>query len=136
MRHFSSALTVLIGGVWLVFGLYCKVLNQVPRHEAIVAEILGEQHAPLLTRMIGVGEIFIAIWIFIRYRPFLCAAVQSALVITMNVIEFSNAQGLLHFGKLNIAIALIFVSVVWVHAYLITRSTTDELAPAKSSIRR
>ena len=44
-RHLLTTFTFLIAGVWLVFGLYCKVLNQVPRHEEIVAQILGTEQA-------------------------------------------------------------------------------------------
>lgn len=32
----------LIALVWLVNGLWCKVLGHVPRHEAIVARVLSE----------------------------------------------------------------------------------------------
>ncbi len=35
-------LTYAIASVWLVNGLFCKVLNWVPRHQFIVARILGK----------------------------------------------------------------------------------------------
>ncbi len=40
--------TILIAGVWVVNGLFCKVLNLTPRHESIVARILGDAHAHVL----------------------------------------------------------------------------------------
>jgi uncharacterized membrane protein YphA (DoxX/SURF4 family) len=67
-------LTYLTALVWLANGLLCKVLGLVPRHEAIVARILRPAHAPLLTRLIGLGEIGIALWIVSGIKPRWCAA--------------------------------------------------------------
>ena len=52
-----SVLTILISLVWLINGLFCKVMNLVPRHQLIVARILGEEYAGILTKTIGVLEI-------------------------------------------------------------------------------
>jgi hypothetical protein len=43
-------LTYVIATVWLVNGLYCKILNGVPRHQEIVCRILGFQYSALLTK--------------------------------------------------------------------------------------
>src|SRR3954454_22681302 len=56
-------ITYLIATVWLINGLICKVLNLVPRHQEIVARILGDNHARVLTLLIGLSEIAIAVWI-------------------------------------------------------------------------
>ncbi|MBL9170823.1 MAG: hypothetical protein JNN07_24030 [Verrucomicrobiales bacterium] len=53
---------VFFAGVWLVNGMYCKVLDGVPRHRWIVARILGEDHSLFLTRLIGIAEIAMAVW--------------------------------------------------------------------------
>lgn len=45
-RTIHRILTYLIAAVSLINGLFCKVLNLVPRHRQIVAEILGEDHGP------------------------------------------------------------------------------------------
>ena len=50
-------LTYLIAAVWFINGLFCKLLNFVPRHQQIVAQILGEEYAVILTKLIGVAEI-------------------------------------------------------------------------------
>lgn len=34
-----------LAAVWLINGLLCKVLNFVPRHQQIVAEILGANYS-------------------------------------------------------------------------------------------
>ncbi len=55
--------TYCIAVVWIANGLFCKVLNLVPRHQQIVARILGIEQARLWTIAIGCSEIFMAIWI-------------------------------------------------------------------------
>ncbi len=105
-------LTALIAGVWLVNGLLCKLLGLVPRHEEIVARILGSEHAGLLTRAIGLGEIVIAGWVASRWEPRWCAAAQVALVVTMNTLEWFLVPDLLLFGRANALVALAFVVVV------------------------
>jgi len=82
------SLRYLLAASWLVMGLGCKVLGLVPRHEAIVARILGEGIAPALTIAIGFGEVGIALWILSGIRPRVCAGLQIALVATMNVLEW------------------------------------------------
>jgi len=52
-----------IAAVWLINGLICKVLNLVPRHQQIVARIVGNEHAAVLTKTIGLSEILMALWI-------------------------------------------------------------------------
>jgi hypothetical protein len=43
----------LIAAAWLVNGLFCKVLNFVPRHEEIVRRILGDEYSVFLTKASG-----------------------------------------------------------------------------------
>ncbi len=43
--------------VWIANGLFCKVLNLVPRHEQIVARVLGTEFSRPLTILIGISEI-------------------------------------------------------------------------------
>jgi len=69
LKSLYFAIRVLIGLVWLINGLICKVLMLVPRHNEIVSKILGEKHALLLTHTIGIGEIALAIWIWSGLSP-------------------------------------------------------------------
>ena len=50
-------LNIFIAAVWLINGLFCKVLDLVPRHRAIVARILGKSHTSVITKLIGFAEI-------------------------------------------------------------------------------
>lgn len=116
-KLFYNGLTAAIATVWIANGLWAKILAQVPRHEAIVARILGAEFAPLLIVLIGVGELVIAGWVLSRFRPRVCAAVQIALVLTMNIIEFIFARDLLLFGGLNLIFAMGFAGLIAFHAW-------------------
>lgn len=117
----QKTLTYFIASVWLVNGLFCKVLNFVPRHQKIVEKITGEEYGSFLTKSIGVSEIFMAIWILSAYRSRLCAITQIAVVSTMNIIEFFLAPDLLLFGKLNAFFALIFIIVVYYNEFVLNK---------------
>lgn len=69
MRLIKTIFTIFFALVWLVNGLYCKVLNGVPRHRQIVVRILGKPHAATLTTPIGLAEIGMAVWILSGIRP-------------------------------------------------------------------
>ena len=108
-----TALRLLIGLVWLVNGLFCKVIGGVPRHQEIVATILGDEYAGFITILIGCGEILLAFWILSgRFRS-ACGWLQIILVLTMNIIEQVSASELLLWGPWNFLWALGFVIVVW-----------------------
>lgn len=112
-------LTYLFAAVWLINGLFCKVLNFVPRHQEIVARILGAEYAEIITVLIGISEIAMAIWILTKFLPRLNAILQIAIVITMNVLEFILAPDLLLWGKLNILFALIFAGLVYYQQFIL-----------------
>ena len=108
-----TAIQYSIAFVWLINGLLCKVLGLVPRHQEIVAGILGNNYAPIITKTIGIFEIMMAVWILTRSRPRICALMQMLIVATMNVIEFFTVPHLLLFGKLNSMFALLFILVIY-----------------------
>lgn len=116
-----TVLKILISLVWLVNGLFCKVLNFVPRHELIVGRILGTEYAPILTKTIGVLEILMFIWILSGIKSRLCSIAQILIVLTMNLIEFFMAPDLLLFGKANLLVALAFTGVLVVYEFILTQ---------------
>jgi hypothetical protein len=59
----AEGLQIAINLVWLVNGLLCKVLDLIPRYEAIVSRILGEVYATENTKLIGFLEIGMAVWV-------------------------------------------------------------------------
>lgn len=114
----KKVLTVLISFVWLINGLVCKVLGLVPRHREIVARILGNDISFIAVKFIGVMEICMFIWVISKKYNRLCAIFQIVIVMAMNIIEFILAPDLLLFGRLNLVIAIIFVSVVYYNEFL------------------
>ena len=112
MTTFYKLPTYFIALVWLINGLFAKVLNFVPRHELIVQTIfqdfLSLEMSFYLTKLIGIAEIILAIWILSGYKKRLIAILQIILVLTMNSIEFTLVDDLLLFGKWNLLIALFF----------------------------
>jgi uncharacterized membrane protein YphA (DoxX/SURF4 family) len=98
--------------VWLANGLFCKLLNLVPRHEQIVARILGAEHATLFTRLIGISEICMAVWIVSGIWRRLNAVAQMLIIATMNTIEFILAPDLLLWGKFNSLFAFLFILLI------------------------
>jgi hypothetical protein len=48
-KSIHKLLTYLIAAIWFVNGLFCKVLNLVPRHQEIVSRILRSEYSRILT---------------------------------------------------------------------------------------
>jgi hypothetical protein len=112
-------ITYCIAIVWLINGLYCKVLGFVPRHQEIVARILGEKHSLVLTQSIGVLELFMVVWIVSKYKSKLNAITQIVVIMLMNCIEFFLAKDLLLFGSFNLIFAVLFVSLICLNEFVL-----------------
>ena len=112
-------LTYLIALVWLANGLLCKVLGLVPRHAAIVARILGPAYAGPLTRLIGVAEIGMAIWMLSGIKRRWCVLTQMGLVAVMNTLEYFMAPDLLLWGQANALFAGLFILLLSYYAFVL-----------------
>lgn len=113
----NKLLNYCIAAVWLVNGLFCKVLNLVPRHQQIVARILSEQYSAMFTKAIGFAEIGMAAWVVAALWPRLNAVTQIAIIATMNVLEFILVPDLLLWGRLNLLFACLFILVIWYNTF-------------------
>ncbi|MGF1485457.1 MAG: DoxX-like family protein [Opitutales bacterium] len=100
-------------GVWLFFGLGLKVFGLDPRHEAIVATVVGAQWAGPLTLAVGIAETLLAIWILTARWPLLCAAVQTVAIVSMNTLEILRASHILYSPVLMVSANTVFLSLVW-----------------------
>lgn len=121
-RHFEPAaviLNMLVAMVWLINGLFAKLLNFVPRHREIVAEILGSQHAGWMTNAIGVGEVLLALWILSWRFPRVVAVIQILLVAAMNALELALVPDLLLWGPFNVLFAFVFIVAVFCNGFLL-----------------
>ena len=97
------------------------MLNLVPRHEQIVSRILGDEYAPLLTKLIGLSEIFMAIWILSRIKTRLNVWSQILIVATMNILEFMLVPDLLLWGKANSIFAFLFIILVFYNEFVLNK---------------
>ena len=122
-----KTLNYLIAAVWLVNGLICKLLNGVPRHRVIVARILGDEHAALLTRGIGFSEVLMAIWVLSGTRSWWCALVQIVLIAVMNSIEFFKARDLLLFGPFNAVLAGVLIAVISYNEFALRQMSARQI---------
>jgi len=113
----KQLLNYLIASVWMVNGLFCKVLNLVPRHQAIVTRILGNGHSRLLTVLIGLSEIGMAVWVLSGIWTRANAIAQIAIIAAMNTLEFFLAPDLLLWGKANSFFAFLFVLLIYYNEF-------------------
>jgi hypothetical protein len=121
-----KTLTIAISIIWLINGLYCKLFNQTPRHQQIVSRILGEEYADVFTKLIGIAEICMAIWILSRFKSRMNAILQIIIIATMNTIEFFYAQDLLLFGPWNAAWAALLIAIIYFNEFYLNRSRTSQ----------
>ena len=110
-------LTYFIATVWIVNGLFCKVLNLVPRHQEIVGRILGNQHSRILTLIIGLSEIAMAVWIISYLWTRVNAIMQILIIATMNSLEFFLVPDLLLWGKANAVFAFMFILLIYYNEF-------------------
>lgn len=125
-KAIHTLLTYCIATVWIANGLICKVLSLVPRHQQIVAKILGNEHSRLLTIAIGCSEILMAIWILSKMKTRLNAITQIAIVATMNTLEFILVPDLLLWGKLNAFFAFLFILAVYFNEFYLNKKLDQQ----------
>jgi hypothetical protein len=129
--HTSLTKTILaftIASVWLINGLFCKVLNLVPRHQQIVGRILGEEYSRMATLAIGLSEILMAVWILSRIKSRICSFTQVFIVALMNIIEFILVPDLLLFGKINSIVAAAFIVLLLINELFIPEGNEKMVA--------
>lgn len=119
----NKLINYLIAAVWITNGLFCKVLNLVPRHEHIVGRILGDEYSRQLTILIGLSEIGMAIWILRDLWTGLNAVTQILVIATMNILEFVLVPDLLLWGKANSVFAFMFILLIYFNEFHLNKKT-------------
>ncbi|KMQ64887.1 hypothetical protein ACM46_11800 [Chryseobacterium angstadtii] len=117
MKSIYKLLNYGIAIVWIINGLFCKVLNFVPRHEEIVARILGDAYSRPLIILIGCSEIVMAVWILTRINSRFCAIAQITIIAAMNILEFLLAPDLLLWGRFNSLFAFVFILLIYCNEF-------------------
>jgi uncharacterized membrane protein YphA (DoxX/SURF4 family) len=119
-------LRICIAAVWLLNGVWAKLLGAVPRHQAIVARFFGAPAALWMTPVIGVAETLMAVWILTGYKRRLNAALQIAIVATMNTLETIFARDLLLWGGWNAVWAALLCVIIALYGWA-ARTNKNEL---------
>lgn len=112
--------------VWVINGLFCKVLNLVPIHQQIVGEILSDDYSRVLTILIGLSELLMAIWVISKFHSRLNALVQMSIIGLMNVLEFILVPDLLLWGKLNSSFAILFILLIYFNEFYLNKKYTKQ----------
>jgi hypothetical protein len=118
----NRIVTFCIAIVWIVNGLFCKVLNLTPRHEHIIGTILIFGNARLLTVLIGLLEMCMAIWILSGFRSRLNAITQIIVIGSMNTLQFFLVPELLLWGRMNAIFALMFMGIIFLNEFRLKES--------------
>ena len=86
-----------VASVWLVHGLYNKLLGGSPRHLAIVQSVPGLAGAAgvRVFAVVGLFEVALAIWVLSGWARWRCATTQTVTLLSMNVVELTFARHLL-----------------------------------------
>jgi uncharacterized membrane protein YphA (DoxX/SURF4 family) len=87
-----------IAAVWLYEGLWCKLLGRAPNQRDIVESVpfLGRSHGRLVLSAIGLLECALAVWVLTGWKPVWAAAVQTGLLVGMNLNGLLFARRLIH----------------------------------------
>jgi len=107
-----------VAAVWLVHGLYNKLLGGSPRHLAIVQAVPGLSGAVGVRVLTAVGlvEVALAVWIMSGRAPRRCAAAQTVLLLAMNIVELTFARHLLLTPIGLLPLNLAFLTLAWIAA--------------------
>ncbi|AXT19335.1 hypothetical protein D7030_13035 [Flavobacteriaceae bacterium AU392] len=117
----NKTLNILISSVWLINGLFCKVLNLVPRHQEIVSKILESEYSKEFTFIIGILEILMSLWILSKYKSKINTIMQIILILSMNIIELIYVPELLLWGRFNVMFALMFILIVYLNEFKLNK---------------
>lgn len=120
-KNIHRFLTFFIAAVWIINGLFAKVLGFVPRHEEIVSRILIDEYSGPLTKAIGIAEMLMAVWVLSGIKTRLNAVTQISVVATMNILEFILVSDLLLWGRANSLFALTFIGIIFYKEFILNK---------------
>jgi hypothetical protein len=109
---------VAVAAVWFYEGLWCKVLNGQPRQVRVIETVplYGPRIAPKLLKFLGAVETAIGVWILTGIAPIVCAAVQTALLVTLNTCGLLWGRRLIDDPAGMVIKNFAFLVLVWVSA--------------------
>ena len=105
-----------VAAVWLYEGLWCKILGGLPSQETVVTAVprFGPRFGVRFLKVLGVMETALAIWVMSGRAPGLCALVQTALLIVLNLNGLLWARRFIHDPAGMVVKNVAFLVLVWV----------------------
>jgi uncharacterized membrane protein YphA (DoxX/SURF4 family) len=111
---------VAVASVWLYEGLWCKLLGRDPNQRTVVEAVprLGPKIGAAFLKVLGVVEVAMGVWVLSGISPVLCAAAQTALLVTLNANGIAWARHLIHDPAGMVVKNFAFLVLAWVAASL------------------
>jgi len=109
-----------VAAVWLYEGLWCKLLDGDPRQLAIVEAVPGPGRGlrAIFLKALGAAEVGVAVWVVWGIAPVGAAAVQTALLISLNTGGIAWSRHLIPDPAGMVVKNAAFLVLVWVAAGL------------------
>lgn len=109
-----------VAGVWLYEGLWCKLLRGEPREFEVVKAVprYGPRFGVPFLMTLGVIEVAIAAFVLSGAKPFLCATVQTVLLVSLNVNGLIWSRHVIHDPRGMLVKNFAFLVLAWVAASL------------------
>ena len=134
----QTDLTPALASVWLVHGLYNKLLGGSPRHLAIVQSVpgLARRAGERVLIAVGLFEVAIALWILSGARRGCAPRRRPSRCSSMNVLELTFARPLLLWPAGLLPLNLVFLArSAWIAAGSRGPRAPASLATACAAIR-
>lgn len=111
---------VAVAAVWLYEGLWCKLLGGDPRQVEVVeaVPVWGPRVGKLFLKALGVVEVTLGLWALSGAWPVLAAAVQTALLVTLNTNGLIFSRHIIHDPAGMVVKNSAYLVLVWVAASL------------------
>jgi uncharacterized membrane protein YphA (DoxX/SURF4 family) len=121
MRDIALAFPTLIvmrtavAAVWLYEGFWNKILNRSAHEVQVVSAVprFGSAFGAAFLKILGLVEVLLAAWVLWGVFPGLCAGVQVALLVTLNVNGLIWARDLIHDPAGMVIKNAAFLVLVW-----------------------
>ena len=110
-----AAIRASVAAVWVYEGLWCKILGGVDSQVDVVTAVprLGAFARPFL-KLLGVGEVALAIWVMTGIAPGLCAIAQTVLLVLLNANGLVWARHLIREPAGMVIKNIAFLMLVWI----------------------
>ena len=109
------AIRSTVAAVWIYEGLWCKILGGVKSQVDVVTAVprLGAFAKPFL-KLLGFGEVGLAVWVMTGIAPGLCAITQTVLLVSLNANGLIRARHLIREPAGMVIKNIAFLMLVWI----------------------